>query len=123
MIRLDFEDYSGQESLEHISWDEWFRTFEASHLALIVDDKGTAPNFNKLITRDEGSEGRSGRAGASNADRAGMAGAAADDEVPDADDEAAEDEEEEDDEDDDEFDDDEEEEEDDEEEDTDKSDA
>lgn len=52
IIRLDFEGYSGEESLEHISWDDWFRKFESSRLALVVDDRGAAPNFNKLVSRD-----------------------------------------------------------------------
>jgi hypothetical protein len=51
IIRLDFEGYSGAESLAPVDWDEWFRTFDDRQLALIVDDKGTAPNFNKLVAR------------------------------------------------------------------------
>jgi hypothetical protein len=51
MIRLDFEGYSGEGSLEEISWDDWFEKFDESRLALVVDDRGTAPNFNKLVRR------------------------------------------------------------------------
>ena len=56
IIRLDFEGYSGQDSLSRISWEEWFRTFDERELALIVDDRGTAPNFNKLVRRTSAPE-------------------------------------------------------------------
>ena len=54
MIRLDFPGYSGGDSLEHISWDDWFQKFDESELALIVQDKtaaGEKSNFNKLVSR------------------------------------------------------------------------
>lgn len=54
MIRLDFPGYSG-DSLEPISWDEWFRAFDANKLALVYQDEtadGARSNFNKLIGRD-----------------------------------------------------------------------
>lgn len=56
MIRLDFPGYSGADSLQPISWDEWFDRFDANHLALIVQDKtasGETSNFNKLVRRGE----------------------------------------------------------------------
>ena len=55
MIRLDFPGYSGEESLEPISWDEWFQKFDESNLALLVQDEtasGQKSNFNKLIGRE-----------------------------------------------------------------------
>jgi hypothetical protein len=55
MIRLDFPGYSGQQSLEHIDWDEWFQKFDESNLALLVQDSlasGGSSNFNKLIGRE-----------------------------------------------------------------------
>jgi ferritin-like metal-binding protein YciE len=54
MIRLDFPGYSGEESLEKISWGDWARKFEENDLALIVQDKtarGQKSNFNKLVKR------------------------------------------------------------------------
>jgi hypothetical protein len=54
MIRLDFPGYSGEESLQAISWDEWFKQFDESKLALIVQDTtagGQKSNFNKLVKR------------------------------------------------------------------------
>jgi len=55
MIRLDFPGYSGDQSLEHISWDEWFQKFDESNLALLHQDTlatGGKSNFNKLIARE-----------------------------------------------------------------------
>jgi len=78
MIRLDFPGYSGERSLEHIEWDEWFDKFDDSGLALLVQDKtarGQKSNFNKLVSRGtaEQSRGRkssSGSRGASSRKRA-----------------------------------------------------
>ena len=36
MILLDFPGYGGVESLEGISWDEWFDKFDERNLALFV---------------------------------------------------------------------------------------
>ncbi len=55
MIRLDFPGYSGQQSLEEISWDDWFEKFDERNLALMVQDttsRGQRSNFNKLVSRD-----------------------------------------------------------------------
>jgi hypothetical protein len=55
MIRLDFPGYSGGESLEEISWDEFFEKFDEQGLALLVQDstaRGQKSNFNKLIARE-----------------------------------------------------------------------
>jgi ferritin-like metal-binding protein YciE len=55
MIRLDFPGYSGEKSLEPISWDEWFEEFDKRNLALIVQETtsgGEQSNFNKLVKRE-----------------------------------------------------------------------
>jgi hypothetical protein len=62
MIRLDFPGYSGGDSLEEVSWDEWFDKFEESGLALVVQQEtanGQRSNFNKLVSRDSVSESSS----------------------------------------------------------------
>jgi hypothetical protein len=62
IIRLDFPGYSGEGSLEQITWEEWFEEFDKRNLALIVQGQtagGQASNFNKLVSR--GSVGESGR--------------------------------------------------------------
>jgi hypothetical protein len=54
LLRLDFPGYSGEGSLQHISWDRWFRVFDMRNLALIVEDRtadGRPSNFNKLVSR------------------------------------------------------------------------
>jgi hypothetical protein len=61
LLRLDFPGYTGEESLQHISWDQWFRVFDMRNLALIVEDRtadGKPSNFNKLISRETAEEKR-----------------------------------------------------------------
>jgi hypothetical protein len=60
MIRLDFPGFSGGESLQQISWPEWFRQFDANNLALLVQEKtsrGEKSNFNKLVRRRAATDG------------------------------------------------------------------
>jgi len=55
VLRLDFPGWSGEESLEHIDWDEWFQRFDERRLALMVQDStasGETSNFNKLVSRE-----------------------------------------------------------------------
>jgi hypothetical protein len=51
ILRIDFPGFSGADTLEPISWDEWFRAFDRKRLAFLYQD---VPNrrFNKLIDRD-----------------------------------------------------------------------
>ena len=54
IIRLDFPGYSGGQSLEKISWKEFFEKFEESKLALVYQQEtagGVRSNFNKLVKR------------------------------------------------------------------------
>jgi hypothetical protein len=54
MIRLDFPGYSGGDSLQSISWDSWFKSFDDNKLALLVQDttaRGEQSHFNKLVAR------------------------------------------------------------------------
>ncbi len=60
MIRIDFPGWSGEESLQPIGWDEWFRQFDDNDLAFLYRDMrhsdGELDRFNKLVhrsTRDE----------------------------------------------------------------------
>jgi hypothetical protein len=55
VIRLDFPGYSGEGSLEEISWEQFFEKFEEGKLALVVQETtadGQKSNFNKLVRRD-----------------------------------------------------------------------
>ncbi len=47
LLRIDFGDED--ESLEEISWDEFFEEFEDSNLALVYEEDG---RFSKLVSRD-----------------------------------------------------------------------
>jgi hypothetical protein len=68
IIRLDFPGYTGEDTLEHISWDDWFEEFDKRNLALIVQDKtagGQQSNFNKLVGRETAQAGTRGASRAS----------------------------------------------------------
>ena len=52
-IRFDFEGYTGEETLARISWADWFRKFDESNLALVVDDRGAASDVDKLFYGDD----------------------------------------------------------------------
>ena len=81
MIRLDFPGYSGADSLEEISWDDWFDKFDESNLALLVQDetaKGQQSNFNKLVKRETAAQsGARGRTQRSSRQRASASGSRA----------------------------------------------
>jgi len=56
VIRLDFPGYSGEGSLEEISWEQFFEKFEEAQLALVIQEttsEGEPSNFNKLVRRDK----------------------------------------------------------------------
>ncbi len=55
MLRIDFPGYSGEESLQHISWEEWFAKFDERKLAFLYQEQtagGAESNFNKLISKE-----------------------------------------------------------------------
>jgi hypothetical protein len=55
IIRIDFPGYSGAQSLEEISWNDWFQKFEGARLAFLYQETtgdGERSNFSKLIRRD-----------------------------------------------------------------------
>jgi hypothetical protein len=55
LLRIDFPGYSGEGSLEKISWEEFFEKFEESRLAFLYqeDAHGKVSRFNKLVSREE----------------------------------------------------------------------
>jgi hypothetical protein len=65
ILRIDFPGYSGADSLEEISWDEFFEKFDENGLALLYQETtsgGQKSNFNKLISRETAQgRGRSSR--------------------------------------------------------------
>src|SRR5689334_21920058 len=75
ILRLDFPGYSGQQSLQHIDWDEFFEKFDERGLALLYQETtagGEKSNFNKLISRESTQQrrGRSSQQGGTRAARA-----------------------------------------------------
>jgi len=51
ILRIDFPGFSGEGTLEEISWDDFFRKFEESNLAFLFED-GSESRFNKLVSRE-----------------------------------------------------------------------
>jgi hypothetical protein len=52
MLRIDFPGYSGKESLEPISWDEWYQKFQQNNLKFLYQEKtkgGKQSRFFKLV--------------------------------------------------------------------------
>jgi hypothetical protein len=55
MLRIDFPGYSGGDTLQEISWDEWFQQFDENDLALLIQERiadGELSTFNKLVKRE-----------------------------------------------------------------------
>ena len=55
MLRIDLPGGAGEESFEHIGWDEWFRKFDEQGLAAILQERksdGEPSTFVKLVSRD-----------------------------------------------------------------------
>src|ERR1044072_8826078 len=54
LLRIDYPGFSGEDSLEEISWEEFFDAFEKNGLAFLYQDKtadGETSRFSKLIDR------------------------------------------------------------------------
>lgn len=54
VLRIDFPGGAGEESLDHIGWDEWFEKFESSKLAFLYQKEkasGEPSTFFKLVNR------------------------------------------------------------------------
>jgi len=65
MLRLDFPGFTGADSLQPISWEDWFEKFDERGLALLVQEKtgrGQKSNFNKLVSRETAAQSRRPRA-------------------------------------------------------------
>jgi hypothetical protein len=55
ILRIDFPDYSGEDSLEEISWDAFFDKFEEKNLAFLYQDEmrsSEESRFFKFVSRD-----------------------------------------------------------------------
>jgi hypothetical protein len=77
MLRLDFPGYSGADSLQEISWDEWFEKFDDQGLALLYQETtkgGERSNFNKLVSRQTAKANNARRSGGSRGGAKGSRG-------------------------------------------------
>lgn len=66
ILRIDFPGYSGEDTLEPISWDEWFDKFDERGLAFLYQEEtaaGAKSNFNKIISRETAEEDSGKRSG------------------------------------------------------------
>jgi hypothetical protein len=56
VLRIDYPGYSGEDTLEQISWEEFFETFEANDLAFLYQEEtkdGELSRFSKLVSREK----------------------------------------------------------------------
>jgi hypothetical protein len=56
VLRIDFPGAAGEERLEPLSWDQWFKEFDARNLAFVHQDRkadGELSTFFKLVREDE----------------------------------------------------------------------
>ena len=59
VLRIDFPGYSGGETLEPITWQEFFWAFDESNLAFLYQEEtkdGDESRFSKLVNRDSARE-------------------------------------------------------------------
>jgi len=55
VLRIDFPGYSGDDSLQEISWEEFFKKFDDKQLAFLYQEKtasGEQSRFFKLVSRE-----------------------------------------------------------------------
>ena len=50
ILRIDYPGYSGEDTLEEISWDEFFEWFDRNKLSMLLSDEARN-RFSKLISR------------------------------------------------------------------------
>jgi hypothetical protein len=56
VLRIDFPDYSGEGTLERISWDDFFEKFDHEDLDFLYQDetaKGGTSRFCKFVRPEE----------------------------------------------------------------------
>jgi hypothetical protein len=50
LLRIDYPGFSGEERLQKISWEEFFKKFDSENLAFLYQDEPDS-RFSKLIDR------------------------------------------------------------------------
>ncbi len=66
VLVIDYPGYSGKETLEPISWEEFFEGFEENKLAFLYQEEtesGDDSRFSKLVTRETPQEKKAARSG------------------------------------------------------------
>ncbi len=59
LLRIDYPGFSGEDTLEVITWDEFFEAFDNNDLAFLYQEEtkgGKESRFSKLISRDSANE-------------------------------------------------------------------
>lgn len=59
LLRIDFPGFSGQDSLEKVPWEEFFKTFDENDLAFLHQDRtedGKESRFFKFVERQGAAE-------------------------------------------------------------------
>ena len=54
VLRIDFPGGAGEDQLDHVDWDEWFRVFDENDLAFLYQERtedGSTSRFNKFVSR------------------------------------------------------------------------
>jgi ferritin-like metal-binding protein YciE len=56
LLRIDFPGFSGERTLQHVSWDRWFEIFDKNNLVFLCQDRtkdGRTSRFFKLVCEPE----------------------------------------------------------------------
>jgi len=56
LLRIDFPGYTGKDTLEEISWEDWYKTFQDRNLEFLYQDHtagGKESRFFKLINKEK----------------------------------------------------------------------
>ncbi|WP_437625328.1 hypothetical protein [Sorangium sp. So ce1151] len=73
VLRIDFPGFSGEDSLEEISWDDFFAKFEESNLAFVYQQakaSGEPSYFSRLVSRPDDMGGSKAKQGKSKSKKA-----------------------------------------------------
>jgi hypothetical protein len=61
LLRIDYPGFTGEDTLEPITWEEFFQGFEENKLAFLYQEEtkdGKESRFSKLIDRDSASKSK-----------------------------------------------------------------
>lgn len=51
LLRIDYPGFNGEDSLQKLSWEEFFQIFDENHLAFLYEDEEDS-RFSKFIEGD-----------------------------------------------------------------------